>query len=261
MPLFSCVLYLQVQSHSWVAHQPYIMQHPVSSTGLIFIRTVLSSTRDAILCSWYSFGSCARALRSSQLTGCYFSCCFADTIKPAASQTSPKFRSAELRRLLGNTRSALEVVCVRGSMKEEWNNKNRHSVTARPTPPPPAPGPHSLPPPPHHHHHHSHPSLAPDPAGNAWSRHSLVTVLTLPADGFQWNKCLCWFASSPTLYQEMIYSLKASRLKAYTPSDNATTLGFCFPNRQIFCQFSPLSRKKPPRKTQFDFCQHRPKGF
>lgn len=124
------------------------MQHPVSSTGLIFIRTVLSSTRDAILCSWYSFGSCARALRSSQLTECYFSCCFADTIKPAASQTSPKFRSAEPRRLLGNTRSALEVVCVRGSMKEEWNNKNRHSVTARPTPPPPAPGPHSLPPPP-----------------------------------------------------------------------------------------------------------------
>lgn len=115
--------------------------------------------------------------------------------------------------------------------------------------------------PPHHHHHHSHPSLAPDPAGNAWSRHSLVTVLTLPADGFQWNKCLCWFASSPTLYQEMIYSLKASRLKAYTPSDNATTLGFCFPNRQIFCQFSPLSQKPPPRKTQFDFCQHRPKGF
>lgn len=136
-----------------MAHQPYIMQHPVSSNGLIFIRTVLSSTRDAILCSCYSFGSCARALRSSQLAECYFSCCFADTIEPAASQTSPKFRSAEPRRLLGNTRSALEVVCVRGSMKEEWNNKNRHSArlplprlplppqapTHCPPPPPPPP--------------------------------------------------------------------------------------------------------------------------
>lgn len=97
-------------------------------------------------------------------------------------------------------------------------------------------------------HHRRHPprlrpSLALDPAGNAWSRHSLVTVLTLPTDGFQWNKCLCWSTPPPTLYQEMVYSLKASCLKAHTPSDKRAVLTFVS-QIVLFLSVSPLTGQK-----------------